>query len=97
MALPEPILRTALLITAMAAALGGCARAPLMPSPAFAPVLPQASAATPASTGSIFIDGRGDNLFGQWLGFFREHLSTFVAAGVLLPLTLALNWLAVGW
>ena len=33
-----------------------------------------------------------DNLFGQWLGFFREHLSTFVAAVVLLPLTLVLNW-----
>jgi ATP-binding cassette subfamily B protein len=34
----------------------------------------------------------GDNLFGQWLGFFREHLSTFIAAAVLLPLTLFLNW-----
>ena len=33
-----------------------------------------------------------DNLFAQWLGFFREHLSTFVAAIVLLPLTLFLNW-----
>ena len=34
----------------------------------------------------------GDQLFGQWLGFFREHLSTFVAGAVLLPLTLVLNW-----
>ena len=33
-----------------------------------------------------------DNLFGQWLGFFREHLSTIIAALVLLPLTLFLNW-----
>jgi ATP-binding cassette subfamily B protein len=33
-----------------------------------------------------------DNLFGLWLSFFRDHLITFVAALVLLPLTLALNW-----
>ncbi|WP_149539952.1 glucan ABC transporter ATP-binding protein/ permease [Siccirubricoccus phaeus] len=33
-----------------------------------------------------------DNLFGLWLSFFREHLSTFIAMLVLLPLTLVLNW-----
>ncbi len=33
-----------------------------------------------------------DNLFGLWLSFFREHLNTLIAALVLLPLTLALNW-----
>ncbi|NKC30699.1 glucan ABC transporter ATP-binding protein/ permease [Falsiroseomonas selenitidurans] len=33
-----------------------------------------------------------DNLFGLWLSFFREHLTTFIAAVVLLPLTLAMNW-----
>ncbi|WP_298722139.1 glucan ABC transporter ATP-binding protein/ permease [uncultured Ferrovibrio sp.] len=33
-----------------------------------------------------------DNLFGLWLSFFREHLSTFVAVLVLLPLSLYLNW-----
>jgi ATP-binding cassette subfamily B protein len=33
-----------------------------------------------------------DNLFGLWLSFFREHLTTFIGALVLLPLTLALNW-----
>lgn len=33
-----------------------------------------------------------DNLFGLWLAFFRDHLSTFVTALVLLPLTLLLNW-----
>ncbi len=33
-----------------------------------------------------------DNLFGIWLGFFREHLITFIAALVLLPLTLLMNW-----
>jgi len=33
-----------------------------------------------------------DNLFGLWLGFFREHLITFVSAVVLLPLTLIMNW-----
>jgi ATP-binding cassette subfamily B protein len=33
-----------------------------------------------------------DNLFGLWLTFFRDHLVTFIAGLVLLPLTLALNW-----
>lgn len=33
-----------------------------------------------------------DNLFGMWLAFFREHLSTFVAVLALLPLSLYLNW-----
>jgi len=33
-----------------------------------------------------------DSLFGVWLAFFREHLATFVAILVLLPLSLALNW-----
>jgi ATP-binding cassette subfamily B protein len=33
-----------------------------------------------------------DTLFGLWLSFFREHLITFIAALVLLPLTLFLNW-----
>ena len=33
-----------------------------------------------------------DALFGLWLSFFREHLATFVATLVLLPLTLFLNW-----
>ncbi|HEY8564344.1 MAG TPA: glucan ABC transporter ATP-binding protein/ permease [Beijerinckiaceae bacterium] len=27
-----------------------------------------------------------------WLGFFRDHLSAFVSLGVLLPLTVFLNW-----
>jgi len=33
-----------------------------------------------------------DNLFGLWLAFFREHLTTFIGALVLLPLTMLLNW-----
>jgi ATP-binding cassette subfamily B protein len=33
-----------------------------------------------------------DNLFGLWLGFFREHVITFVSVLVLLPLTLVMNW-----
>ncbi|WP_207537670.1 glucan ABC transporter ATP-binding protein/ permease [Sabulicella rubraurantiaca] len=33
-----------------------------------------------------------DNLFGIWLSFFREHLTTLVSMMVLLPLTLTLNW-----
>jgi ATP-binding cassette subfamily B protein len=33
-----------------------------------------------------------DDLFGIWLSFFREHLSTFIALLVLLPLSLFMNW-----
>ena len=33
-----------------------------------------------------------DNLFGLWLGFFREHIITFVSLIVLLPMTMVMNW-----
>ena len=33
-----------------------------------------------------------DAMFGLWLSFFREQLSTVLATAVLLPLTLFLNW-----
>ncbi len=33
-----------------------------------------------------------DNLFHLWLSFFREHLVTALAAFLLLPLTLMMNW-----
>jgi ATP-binding cassette subfamily B protein len=33
-----------------------------------------------------------DGLFGVWLVFFRDQLSTFLSVLVLLPLTLLLNW-----
>ena len=36
--------------------------------------------------------GGSDALFGVWLTFFREQLSTYVAVVVLLPLTFFLNW-----
>src|SRR3954451_12810527 len=36
--------------------------------------------------------GGSDALFGLWLSFFREQLSTYVAVLVLLPLTFFLNW-----
>ena len=36
--------------------------------------------------------GGSDALFGLWLTFFREQLSTYVAMVVLLPMTLFLNW-----
>ena len=36
--------------------------------------------------------GGSDSLFGLWLTFFREQLSTFVALLVLLPLTFVMNW-----
>jgi ATP-binding cassette, subfamily B, beta-glucan exporter len=39
----------------------------------------------------VMLEGT-DHLFGIWLAFFREHLSTFVAVVVLLPFTLFLNW-----
>ena len=36
--------------------------------------------------------GGSDALFGLWLTFFKDQLSTYVATVVLLPLTLFLNW-----
>jgi ATP-binding cassette subfamily B protein len=33
-----------------------------------------------------------DHLFGLWLAFFREHLATFVAIFVMLPMSLFMNW-----
>ncbi len=36
--------------------------------------------------------GGADSLFGLWLAFLREHLSTFVALILLVPLSLWLNW-----
>ncbi len=33
-----------------------------------------------------------DALFWMWLSFFKEHLATLLAIGVLLPLTIILNW-----
>lgn len=39
----------------------------------------------------IMLSG-ADGLFWMWLSFFREHLSTFLAVIVLLPLTVILNW-----
>jgi ATP-binding cassette subfamily B protein len=33
-----------------------------------------------------------DNLFSLWLSFFRDHLVTMLAAVILLPLSLVLNW-----
>jgi glucan exporter ATP-binding protein len=38
------------------------------------------------------MNGGSDALFGLWLTFFREQLSTYVAVLVLLPLTLFMNW-----
>jgi len=39
----------------------------------------------------IMHSGTG-NLFGLWLGFFREHLATLLAILVMIPLALAMNW-----
>ena len=36
--------------------------------------------------------GGSDALFGLWLAFFKEQMSTYVATLVLLPLTLFMNW-----
>ncbi len=36
--------------------------------------------------------GGSDALFGLWLTFFKDQLSTFVAVVILLPLTFFLNW-----
>ncbi len=46
--------------------LAGCASVPEpFPTPKFAPVFPVVNAPVPVSTGSLFIDGRGENLFGR--------------------------------
>ena len=48
------------------ALIAGCAATPSMvPSPKFAPVVPVAPAQSRSVTGSLFVDGRGDNFFGQ--------------------------------
>jgi ATP-binding cassette, subfamily B, beta-glucan exporter len=39
----------------------------------------------------IMLEG-ANQLFGLWLGMFREHLSTLIALVVLLPLTIFFNW-----
>ncbi len=36
--------------------------------------------------------GGADSLFGLWLTFFRDQLSTYVAVVVLLPITFVMNW-----
>jgi ATP-binding cassette subfamily B protein len=36
--------------------------------------------------------GGSSNLFGLWLGFFREHLATLLAIFVMVPLALSMNW-----
>jgi ATP-binding cassette subfamily B protein len=36
--------------------------------------------------------GGSSNLFGLWLGFFREHLATLLAIVVMVPLALNINW-----
>src|SRR5215471_12852260 len=39
----------------------------------------------------IMLTGTG-TLWGLWLSFFREHLTSFVSLIVLMPLTLFINW-----
>ena len=36
--------------------------------------------------------GGTGNLFGLWLGFFREHLATLLSIVVMVPLALKMNW-----
>jgi len=36
--------------------------------------------------------GGSSNLFGLWLGFFREHLTTLLSIVVMVPLALKMNW-----
>jgi ATP-binding cassette subfamily B protein len=36
--------------------------------------------------------GGTSNLFGLWLGFFREHLATLLSIIVMVPLALRMNW-----
>ena len=53
-------------LVAALAILPGCASVPeTQPTPQFAPVFPAVKAPARVSTGSLFIDGRGENLFGR--------------------------------
>jgi glucan exporter ATP-binding protein len=36
--------------------------------------------------------GGTNNLFGLWLGFFREHLATLLSIVVMIPLAMVMNW-----
>ena len=38
------------------------------------------------------LHGGASNLFGLWLGFFREHLATLLSIVVMIPLALKMNW-----
>ena len=33
-----------------------------------------------------------DALWGMWVGFFRDHLASFISLAVLLPISLFINW-----
>lgn len=41
---------------------------------------------------SRIMHGGVSNLFGLWLGFFREHLATLLAILVMVPVALYMNW-----
>ena len=53
-------------VAAVAGLVSGCATTPnLVPTPQFAPVFPVAAVQPRAATGSLFVDGRGESLFGR--------------------------------
>lgn len=59
--------------------LSGCAATPVMhPTPQFAPVFPVASVQRPLSTGSLFVDGRGESLFGRQKDYHVGDIITVV-------------------
>lgn len=61
-----PLPSATLAVALSTALLGGCMNSPpIAPSPQFAPVLPVTPVQTRAITGSLFVDGRGDSLFGR--------------------------------
>ena len=62
----SPLPAATLALALSATLLGGCATAPpIAPSAQFAPVFPVAPVQARAITGSLFVDGRGDSLFGR--------------------------------
>ncbi len=66
----SPLLAATLTLALGTALLGGCANSPpLAPSPQFAPVVPVIPEQSRAITGSLFVDGRGDSLFGRQRDF----------------------------
>ena len=90
--------------------LSACASAPdLLPTPQYAPVFPVAAVQPRAATGSLFVDGRGESLFGRQKDYHVGDIITVLlneadimasaSAEYGAPLSVALSkeWEAIGF